>query len=88
MLYVVVLGERKIKGILIDSILFKACEYCLYPLESCEQNVRRLCQDASIVLPNPDCDPNRTIEQTIVRCSKCHVGYPNKNRNEDEEISV
>ena len=54
-------------------VVFKACEYCLYPLESCEQNVRRLCQDSSIIIPHSECDPNRTIDQRIVRCLKCNV---------------
>ncbi|CAF0901701.1 unnamed protein product [Adineta ricciae] len=54
---------------------YSACEYCLYPLESCEQNVRRLCQDTSIVIPYPECDPNQTISQRIVRCPKCNEMY-------------
>jgi hypothetical protein len=54
-------------------VFLKACEYCLYPLESCEQNIRRLCQDSSINIPHPECDPNQTITQQIIRCSKCHV---------------
>ncbi|CAF0995814.1 unnamed protein product [Adineta ricciae] len=54
---------------------YSACEYCLYPLESCEQNVRRLCQDSSIVIPYPECDPNQTISQRVVRCPKCNEMY-------------
>ncbi|CAF4760892.1 unnamed protein product [Rotaria sp. Silwood1] len=54
---------------------YYACEYCLYPLESCEQNVRRLCQDSSIIIPHSECDPNRNIDQQIVRCPKCNEMY-------------
>ncbi|CAF3005973.1 unnamed protein product [Rotaria socialis] len=51
---------------------YSACECCLYPLESCEQNVRRLCQDSAIVILHPECDPNRNMDQRIVRCPKCN----------------
>ncbi|UJR09677.1 hypothetical protein I4U23_013911 [Adineta vaga] len=54
---------------------YSACEYCLYPLESCEQNVRRLCQDSSIVIPHHECDPNQSINQRIFRCPKCNEMY-------------
>jgi len=58
---------------------YAACEFCLYPLESCEKNLRRLCQDASIVLPHPECDVNANIEQRIVRCPKCQEMFCSMN---------
>ncbi|CAF1527528.1 unnamed protein product, partial [Didymodactylos carnosus] len=39
-----------------------AYEYCLHSLESCENNVRRLCQDQTINIPYPENDPNRNVE--------------------------
>ncbi|GBP91691.1 SET and MYND domain-containing protein 5 [Eumeta japonica] len=41
---------------------YLACEYCMRPLETPEQNVRRLAGKPDIVLPHPDC-VNSNLEQ-------------------------
>ncbi|CAF4451819.1 unnamed protein product, partial [Didymodactylos carnosus] len=46
----------------INIKLLQAYEYCLHSLESCENNVRRLCQDQTINIPYPENDPNRNVE--------------------------
>lgn len=51
----------------------KSCDFCLFPLETCEENVRRLTQNKTIVLPHPELDENRNVQQRIVRCEKCQV---------------
>lgn len=51
---------------------YKACEHCLRPLETAEQNVQRLTTDTTIALPYIECCPTQEwlLRQTI----KCNCG--------------
>lgn len=54
---------------------YKACDHCLKPLETAEENVRRLTGKTEIVLPYPEfCTTNKS---TITQCSGCGVEYCN-----------
>lgn len=47
----------------------------MFPLESAEENIRRLAFDKSIVLPYPEADPTREVQQTAVQCPNCPVKF-------------
>ncbi len=52
---------------------YSSCEYCLKPLETAEENVRRLTNNASIVLPFSEiCVTNKLIQ---CKCDFCHYKY-------------
>lgn len=64
------------------GLKYRACEYCLRPLETASENVARLANDASIELPHPDCCPT-TERRTIAACPHCAVEYCSEDcRNE------
>jgi hypothetical protein len=48
---------------------YLACEHCLKPLESAQDNVRRLGFDANIQLPFPEADEFSIVE--IIYCENC-----------------
>lgn len=59
----------------------------MFPLESAEENIRRLASDSSIILPFPEADPTKEVHQSIVQCQlctakfcsqECHVQAENK----------
>jgi hypothetical protein len=52
---------------------YKACDYCLRPLETAEENVRRLLGRHDLVLPHPECC---VIDKAShVQCENCMVEY-------------
>ncbi|XP_065157340.1 histone-lysine N-trimethyltransferase SMYD5 [Atheta coriaria] len=52
---------------------YNACDHCLRPLETAEENVRRLSAKPNIVLPHPECcETNKT---TITACPSCGINY-------------
>lgn len=53
---------------------YLACEHCMYPLESAEDNFRRLASDASMILPYPEADPTRD-HQEVFSCSDCPAKF-------------
>lgn len=54
---------------------FKACDYCLQPLESPTENARRLLKNPSFNLPQISgvIDPQKSVE--TVQCAVCGVAY-------------
>lgn len=54
---------------------YVACEHCMFPLESAEQNVRRLTFDGSIILPFAEADPTTEAQQTAVQCQECSAKF-------------
>ncbi len=53
---------------------YRACEFCMRPLEDALENVRRLTENSSISLPfvSQCCTTNK---QTHCKCEKCGVEY-------------
>lgn len=53
---------------------YKACDYCMQPLETAEENVRRLAEDSSINLPyiKENC---ATKKELHCACNQCGVEY-------------
>lgn len=52
---------------------YKACEFCMRPLETTEENVQRLTNNPKFKLPyNEYCAIDKT---TIRKCEKCQVEY-------------
>ncbi|CRL05548.1 CLUMA_CG018232, isoform A [Clunio marinus] len=54
---------------------YLACENCMLPLETAEQNVRRLAFDPSIILPFPESDPVIHLQQKFVQCQECSLKF-------------
>ncbi len=55
------------------SCKYSACDHCLRPLETVEQNIRRLTKDPDFVLPLPGAQASRNFE--VVPCAQmCDVG--------------
>ena len=54
---------------------YLACDHCLFPLESAQDNIRRLTFDPSIILPYPEADPTKEVHEKIVQCDECGVKY-------------
>ncbi|XP_045469214.1 histone-lysine N-trimethyltransferase SMYD5 isoform X2 [Harmonia axyridis] len=52
---------------------YRACDHCLRPLETAEENARRLTGNTNLILPYPECCT--TKKDTIVSCEKCGVEY-------------
>jgi len=52
-----------------------ACDHCMRPLETAEQNVRRLTNISSITLPYPEMCPTKEWKDQFVECSECSVRY-------------
>lgn len=55
------------------SYSYKACDHCLKPLETAEENARRLTGNSSLQLPYPECCT--TEKAKIVSCSSCGELY-------------
>jgi len=55
---------------------YKACDHCMQPLETAEENVQRLSNNPSISLPLPECCS--TDKTRHVTCPQCNVGYCSK----------
>jgi len=53
---------------------YKACDYCMQPLETAEENVRRLAEDSSINLPyiKENCATNK---ENHCACNQCGIEY-------------
>ncbi|CAF0828134.1 unnamed protein product [Brachionus calyciflorus] len=53
---------------------YRACEFCMRPLESAQENIRRLCENPSINLPHLKqcCE---TKKSTHCVCSQCSIEY-------------
>uniref|UniRef100_A0A0K8TT51 Protein-lysine N-trimethyltransferase SMYD5 n=1 Tax=Tabanus bromius TaxID=304241 RepID=A0A0K8TT51_TABBR len=54
---------------------YAACNHCMRPLETTEQNVRRLANDPTIRLPFPEHCPTKEWVSQMVTCSRCGVSY-------------
>ncbi|XP_076250614.1 SET and MYND domain containing, class 5 isoform X1 [Rhynchophorus ferrugineus] len=52
---------------------YEACDHCLRPLETAQDNVRRLTGISSLELPYPDCC--ETKKEDITFCNLCAVKY-------------
>jgi SET and MYND domain-containing protein 5 len=53
---------------------YKACEYCMRPLETAQENVRRLCEDPTVELPYlKECCLTR--KENHCQCSECGIEY-------------
>ncbi|EFX89935.1 SET and MYND domain-containing 5 protein [Daphnia pulex] len=52
---------------------YSACDFCMRPLETAEENARRLTAKADLILPHPECDG--TDKSSHVICSQCAVTY-------------
>ncbi|XP_076367305.1 SET and MYND domain containing, class 5 isoform X2 [Tachypleus tridentatus] len=52
---------------------YLACDYCMRPLETAEENARRLSSNHQLVLPYPQCC--NTKKENHVDCSQCEVSY-------------
>ncbi|KAL1123009.1 hypothetical protein AAG570_003333 [Ranatra chinensis] len=56
-----------------ETYEYSACHHCLRPLESTEENLRRLTGNRALVLPLPDLCP--TNKRTHVICDDCQVKF-------------
>ena len=54
-----------------EAVGYRACHYCLEPLETTQENVTRLSGNAHIVLPHGNCCP--TKPNFHVSCPRCGV---------------
>ncbi len=54
---------------------FKACDYCLQPLESPQENARRLLQDPNFNLPDVPGAPSGIHDASVFHCPNCQIGY-------------
>lgn len=55
---------------------YRACEYCMRPLENAQENVRRLAENPSIVLPHlKECCETFAQRSAQCRCNRCGVEY-------------
>ncbi|XP_043270494.1 SET and MYND domain-containing protein 5 [Venturia canescens] len=52
---------------------YLSCDNCMRPLETAEENVRRLTGKTNIILPYPQCC--ETQKETIVECQACGIKY-------------
>lgn len=52
---------------------YLACDNCLKPLETAEENVRRLTGNSAIILPYPECC--ETKKDLITECPECGTKY-------------
>lgn len=52
---------------------YAACDFCLRPLETAEENARRLTAKPDLILPHPECDG--TNKSSHVVCPQCAVTY-------------
>lgn len=49
----------------------------MFPLESAEQNIWRLTSDPSVLLPFPDADPAKDVQQ--IKCQECSAKFCSEN---------
>ncbi|KAK4312214.1 hypothetical protein Pmani_016337 [Petrolisthes manimaculis] len=52
---------------------YLACDFCMRPLETAEENAGRLAQDSQLSLPYPECCDTR--RDTVVECPHCDASY-------------
>lgn len=52
---------------------YLACDNCLTPLETAEENVHRLTGNSTIILPHAECC--ETKKELITECSECGTKY-------------
>lgn len=57
---------------------YSACDFCMSPVETAEENVRRLAFDETIILPYPELDPVARAQESIVSCVECSTKYCSK----------
>lgn len=55
---------------------YKACHFCMEPLESAQENVSRLTGDPNVLLPHTECCSTRVAFH--ITCPHCGVGYCSK----------
>jgi hypothetical protein len=60
---------------------YLACDYCLFQLETAQENVRRLTFNPALVLPYPECDIVLSRKKSFVECPDCHAQYWYVNSN-------
>lgn len=52
---------------------YSACDNCMGPLETAEENARRLTGQKGLILPYQECC--ETKKELITECPACGVGY-------------
>ncbi|XP_076044541.1 SET and MYND domain containing, class 5 isoform X2 [Oratosquilla oratoria] len=52
---------------------YLACDFCLRPLETADENARRLTQNPKLVLPYPECCDTR--KESVIECPQCDASY-------------
>lgn len=57
---------------------YASCDFCMSPLETAEENVRRLAFDKTIILPYSELDPVAHVQQNFVSCEECSTKYCSK----------
>ncbi|XP_011304682.1 SET and MYND domain-containing protein 5 [Fopius arisanus] len=56
-----------------EDLRYLACDNCLAPLETAEENARRLSGKKDLVLPYPECCETKT--QSVTECPACGIKY-------------
>ncbi|KAG5672396.1 hypothetical protein PVAND_002527 [Polypedilum vanderplanki] len=64
---------------------YLCCSNCMYPLETAQDNVRRLTFDNTIMLPFPECD--KINLQNVVKCENCDDLYCSQSCLENEKMN-
>lgn len=64
---------------------YSACDYCFFPLETAEQNIRRLTFNNAITLLYPEADKTQEVLQNIVECPECQTKFCSSNCLEEAE---
>jgi SET and MYND domain-containing protein 5 len=54
---------------------YLACEHCMYPLETAEQNLRRLTFNPTVALPYKEADSSLKIQDSIVECPETKAKF-------------
>lgn len=52
---------------------YLACDYCMRPLETAEENASRLAQNPQLSLPYPECCDSK--KDSVVECPHCDASY-------------
>jgi hypothetical protein len=56
---------------ILRNFVIYCSDHCMKPLETAEQNVRRLANNPSIELNYPECDPTQQQLFSHVKCENC-----------------
>ncbi|KAH8416253.1 hypothetical protein KR009_010746, partial [Drosophila setifemur] len=54
---------------------YAACDHCMRPLETVQENVRRLASDPHVEVPLPQYDPTTAWAAQFTQCERCEVSY-------------